>query len=63
MNPEEIARRKRCHSLELAAILGVALAIYSAIDRFWPAVALGVVGAIVLLVVRWRLCHGLDRES
>ncbi len=63
MNPEEIARRKRCHSLELAAILGVALAIYSAIDGFWPAVALGVVGAIVLLVVRWRLCQGLDRES
>ena len=63
MKAEEIARRKRCHSLELAAILGVALAIFSAIDRFWPAVVLGVVGAIVFLVMRQRLCRGLDRKS
>ena len=63
MNPDEIARRKRCHSLELAAILGVALVIFSAIDRFWPAVVLGVVGTIVLLGARWRICRGLGRES
>jgi hypothetical protein len=63
MKAEEIARRKRCHSLELAAILGTALAIFSAIDRFWPAVVLGVVGTVVILVVRRRTCRGLGRDS
>jgi len=62
MKAEEIARRKRCHSFDLAAVLGVALVLFSAIDRFWPAVALGVVGTVVILVVRRRLCHGLDEE-
>jgi hypothetical protein len=63
MKAEEIARRKRCHSLELAAILGAALAIFSAVDRFWPAVVLGVIGTVVFLVMRRRLCGGLGKES
>lgn len=63
MNADEIARRKRCHSFELAAVLGGALALFSAIDRFWPAVALGLVGMIVFLVMRRRLCGELDRDS
>lgn len=55
--PGDLARRQRCRSLELAAVLGAVLAIFSAIDGTWPAVAVGIAGATLALVVRRRVCR------
>jgi hypothetical protein len=61
--PAEVARRQRCRSLELAAVLGVVLAAVSLIDQTWPAVGVGLVGATVALVVRHRVCREPARKS
>jgi hypothetical protein len=57
--PSEVARRQRCRSLELAAVLGVVLALFSVIDRTWPAVGVGLAGTAIALVVRHRTCRDL----
>ncbi len=62
MNRAEIARRQRCRALELAAVLGVLLAVFAAVSRTWPTVAIGLAGAGLLLLVRRRTCRGLDSE-
>lgn len=54
--PGDVGRRQRCRSLELAAVLGVVLAAFSALDRTWPAVAVGIAGTALALVVRRRVC-------
>ena len=59
----ELARRQRCRSLELAAVLGVVLAVFSVVDRTWPAVGVGVVGAALALVVRHRVCGERQEDS
>ena len=60
MTREELARRQRCRALELAAVLGVALAAYSAVAQTWPGVGVGLVGAAVAVVVRRRVCRNGD---
>jgi hypothetical protein len=57
--PADFARRQRCRSLELAAVLGVVLALFSVIDRTWPAVGVGLAGTAIALVVRHRTCRDL----
>jgi len=57
--PADVARRQRCRSLELAAVLGVILAVFSVIDRTWPAVGVGLAGTALALVVRHRRCRDL----
>ncbi len=59
--PAELARRQRCRSLELAAALGIILAVFSVIDRTWPAVGVGLAGTALALVVRHRRCRDLQR--
>jgi hypothetical protein len=61
--PAEIARRQRCRSLELAAVLGVVLAVFSVVDRTWPAVGVGIAGAALALVVRHRTCREPEEKS
>jgi hypothetical protein len=63
MSPADAARRQRCRSLELAAVLGVLLAVYAAIRRDWPAIVVGLVGSGVALAVRRSVCRGLDDDS
>jgi hypothetical protein len=53
----EVARRQRCRSLELAAVLGLVLAVFSVIDRTWPAVGVGLAGTALALAVRHRRCR------
>ena len=53
----EVERRQRCRALELAAVLGVVLAVVSAIDRIWPGVGVGVAGAALAWGVWWRRCR------
>jgi hypothetical protein len=55
-SPAETARRQRCRSLELAAVLGMFLAVVSVIDRTWPAVGVGLAGTAIALAVRHRTC-------
>ena len=57
--PADLARRQRCRSLELAAVLGIILAVFSVIDRTWPAVGVGLAGTALALVVRHRRCKDL----
>jgi hypothetical protein len=56
-DPGEVARRQRCRGLDLATVLGLFLAGVSIYDRVWPAVAVGLVGAGVALVMRRRICR------
>ncbi|MBD0289873.1 MAG: hypothetical protein ICV74_01350 [Thermoleophilia bacterium] len=57
MNARELARARRCRSLAVAAGLGLVLALFSALDRTWPSVGVGVVGAVVAVVVFLRTCR------
>ena len=54
MNEAEIARQKRCRALELAALLGVLLAVFT---RTWIAVAVGLGGAAVAVATYARHCR------
>jgi len=56
-SPAQVARRQRCRSLELAAVLGIVLAVFSVVDRTWPGVAVGVAGAALAWAVWWRRCR------
>jgi hypothetical protein len=53
----EAARRQRCRGFDLATVLGLFLAGVSIYDRVWPAVAVGLVGAGIALVMRRRICR------
>ena len=59
MNATDSARRQ-CRALELAAVLGVLLAVFSAVSRTWIAVAVGLAGAGVALATHRRRCRGRD---
>ena len=62
MNGAELARRRRCFALRVAAFLGVLLVLFSAADRAWGPVAVAIVGVMVVLVVYRRDCRGARRE-
>lgn len=62
-SPAEAARRQRCRSLELAAVLGIVLGMVSVVDRSWPGVAVGVAGAALAWAVWWRRCRDAPGAS
>ena len=49
---------QRCRTLVFAAALGVVLVFISVIDRAWPGVVAGAIGAVVAVVLYRRECSG-----
>ena len=61
MTRPERVQRNRCFGLGIAVVFGVPLASLS--WRNWPAVAVGVVGALVALAVFLRDCRDSEPDS
>ena len=59
-DPGEQRRRQRCRTLVFAAALGVVLATISVVDRAWPGVVVGLVGAAITIVLYRRECAQRD---
>jgi hypothetical protein len=57
MTRPDPVRRRRCHALALAMVLGVLLI---AFERTWIALGGGLAGIAVLLLVWLRECRGED---
>jgi O-antigen/teichoic acid export membrane protein len=55
MTYSERLRRRRCIGLRLAALFGVLLAAFN--WRDWAIIAIGLAGAVLVLVVYWRDCR------
>jgi uncharacterized membrane protein YfcA len=55
MTTADRLRRRRCIALRIAALFGVLLAAFN--PRDWAIIAVGLAGAVVVLVVYWRDCR------
>jgi len=61
MDPLERIVRLRARTV--LAVLGIILAVFSVIDRTWPAVGVGLAGTALALVVRHRSCRDLADQG
>jgi hypothetical protein len=61
MTPADRLRRRRCVALRIAALFGVLLAAFN--PRDWVIIAVGLAGAVFVLVVYWRDCRRPRDES
>jgi hypothetical protein len=55
MTTADKLRRRRCIALRVAAFFGVLLAAFN--PRDWAIIAVGLAGALFVLVVYWRDCR------
>ena len=55
MTDADRLRRRRCIALRVAALFGVLLAAFN--PRDWEIIAIGLVGAVIVLALYWRDCH------